>query len=183
MIKRKIKNFISVIYTAVRFSILRLFSGGRFTYDGMIQRWSPNTSIELRKTGTIHLGKRTRIHHGATIVSQGELVLGDNVAFNIRVGIYCFDKIVIGDGTEFGPNTMIFDHDHDVRVEGGYQARKFKTAPVMIGKNVWLGANTIVLRGATIGDNCVIAAGSVVKGNVPANTVLIQKRETSFYAI
>ena len=55
---------------------------------------------------------------------------------------------------------------------------KFKTAPITIGNNVWIGANTLILRGTTIGDNCVVAGGSVIRGNYPSNTVIIQKRTT-----
>lgn len=43
--------------------------------------------------------------------------------------------------------------------------------PIVIGNNVWIGAQSIVLGGVTIGDNCVIAAGSVVTKNIPANTL------------
>ena len=77
---------------------------------------------------------------------------------------------------QFSPNVQIYDHDHDFRVEGGVKAGKYKTAPVEIGNNVWIGANTIILRGTKIGDNAVIGAGCVVKGEVPAGAVLVQKR-------
>ena len=53
----------------------------------------------------------------------------------------------------------------------------------MIGNRVWIGANTVILRGTVIGDDCVIGAGSVVKGNVPANSVLVQKRDDEIIKI
>ena len=59
----------------------------------------------------------------------------------------------------------------------GVRRNEYLTAPITIGKNCWIGANTVILRGTTIGDNCLIAAGCVVKGNVPAGSVVIQKRE------
>ena len=55
---------------------------------------------------------------------------------------------------------------------------KFKTAPITIGNNVWMGANALILRGTTIGDNTVVGGGTVVKGDFPANSVIIQKRTT-----
>ena len=56
---------------------------------------------------------------------------------------------------------------------GGYKA-----SPVSIGNNVWVGANSVILRGVEIGDNCVVAAGTVVtKGSYPANTLIREKRE------
>ena len=52
---------------------------------------------------------------------------------------------------------------------------KYKCAPISIGNNVWIGANSVILRGSSIGDGVVIGAGSVVKGSVPAKTIYIQK--------
>ena len=96
-------------------------------------------------------------------------------------GLY-FNKdnihIVLGDNIQLSPNVQIYDHDHDYRAEGGLAAMKYKTAPVEIGNNVWIGANCVILRGTKIGDNCVVAAGSVIKGEFPANTLIYQKRET-----
>ena len=54
-------------------------------------------------------------------------------------------------------------------------------APVTIGKNVWIGAGTIILKGSAIEDNCIIAAGSVVKGIIPEGSVFMQKRERNIY--
>ena len=48
---------------------------------------------------------------------------------------------------------------------------KTQTAPVIIGKNVWIGGGTIILPGVTIGDNTVIGAGSVVTKDIPADTI------------
>ena len=56
------------------------------------------------------------------------------------------------------------------------KAGKYKTGSIEIGNNVWIGANTIILRGTKIGDNAVIAAGSIVKGEVPTGAVIVQKR-------
>lgn len=47
---------------------------------------------------------------------------------------------------------------------------------VVIGDNVWIGANSVILRGSRIGDNAVIAAGTIVKGTVESNTLVYDKR-------
>ena len=52
----------------------------------------------------------------------------------------------------------------------------FVASQIEIGENVWVGANTVILRGTKIGNNCVIGAGSVIKGIIPANSIIIQKR-------
>lgn len=76
---------------------------------------------------------------------------------------------------------MIYDHDHDFRHPDGLKAEAFKTAPIVIGKDCWIGANTVILRGTTIGDNCVVGAGSIIKGNYPAESVIVQKRDTDIH--
>ena len=58
--------------------------------------------------------------------------------------------------------------------------KKYKTGAVIIEDNVWIGANTVILRGTHIGANSVIAAGSIIRGNVPNNTVVYQKREIKY---
>ena len=54
--------------------------------------------------------------------------------------------------------------------------QKIKKATIEIGKHCWIGANTTVLRGTKIGNNVVIGAGCVIKGEIPDGTVVIQKR-------
>ena len=56
--------------------------------------------------------------------------------------------------------------------EGRPPRPKLKTAPVKIADNVWIGMNAVILKGVTLGENSVVAAGSVVTKSVPANTVV-----------
>ena len=67
--------------------------------------------------------------------------------------------------------------------EGEQPWNEIKTSPVVIGKNVWIGANTTILAGTHIGDNCVIAAGSVIKGDIEKSKLVIQKRSTEIRTI
>ncbi len=141
---------------------------------------SPHTEITVDKGAKLSIGKMFKMRDGAKIrVRKGaECVIGNNTSVNSNNMIVCHDKVVIGDGVELSPNVQIYDHDHDFRCEGGIKARKYKTSPVVIGNNVWIGANTVILRGTTIGDNCVVGAGSIVKGEYPAGTAIVQKRTT-----
>lgn len=77
-----------------------------------------------------------------------------------------------------GPNVLIYDHDHDYKAKGGVFSLKYKTTPIVIGNNVWIGANSIILRGTSIGNNCVVGAGCVLKGEYPDNSIIVQKRNT-----
>ena len=81
--------------------------------------------------------------------------------------VACRDKIVIGEGTEFGPAVYLYDHDHIHSYVTG-KNDGYNTQPIMIGKNCWIGANTVLLKGTVLGDNCVVGAGSVVTKDIPA---------------
>ncbi len=83
----------------------------------------------------------------------------------------CFQDqggIVLGDGCLIGHQVVIatLNHDLDPKKRGGMYP-----APVVLGKNVWVGAHATILAGVTIGDDSVIAAGAVVTKNVPAGVV------------
>ena len=70
---------------------------------------------------------------------------------------------------------MIFDHDHKIK-NGRVLHNDYELDEIIIGENVWIGAGSIILRGSKIGDNSIIAAQSVVKGEIPSNTIYIQSR-------
>lgn len=181
---RILKNLISVAWSLLRFSIMKLFFGSHLSFHA-VERISPNVIVSVSRSSKLVLGNRVRVHHGTKLsaASDGILCLGDNVAINQNCGIFAMERIEIGAGTEFGPGVLVYDHDHDFRCAGGLKAGKFKTAPVLIGKNVWVGANSIILRGTSIGDNAVIGAGCIIKGDIPADCVVTQKRETTIREI
>ena len=84
------------------------------------------------------------------------------------------DSVKIGSGCKFGNNLVIVDHDHNYKNDDGPE---FISTPVVIGDNNWVGANVTILRGTKIGNGCVIGAGSVVKGDIPDGSKIIQKRK------
>lgn len=173
--RRTINNVISVIFSLVKFSVMKIVNWGGFVFSP-IQRFSPNVVTEFNRGCKVNLGKMVRVHSGTKIKVRkgGKLTIGSNAKINYNCIIVCHNLISIGEGVELGPSVYIYDHDHDYK--SGLKENKFKSAPITIGKNCWIGANTIILNGTDIGDNCVIAAGSVVKGSIPANTLFVQKR-------
>lgn len=177
--RRLVNNVISVIFTAVKFCIMKLFHGRNFRFS-LVERFSPNVVTEFNRGSDVELGRSIRIHSGSKLkVRKGaKLFIGAGTKINYNCMIVCHNSVSIGEGTEFGPAVYIYDHDHDYAV--GLKADKFKSAPIVIGKNVWIGANTVILRGTVIGDNSVVGAGCVIKGEFPANSVIVQKRETEY---
>ncbi len=157
----------------------RAFSG---PFVSMI---SPITEISLDYGGILRIGKMFKMRDGAKIrVRKGaKCIIGNYTSVSINNMVACHESIIIGDHVQLSPNVQIYDHDHDFRHPQGIKANAYKTSPVVIGNNCWIGANTIILRGTTIGDNCIIGAGCVVKGNIPPNTILTQRRESIIKAI
>ena len=107
-----------------------------------------------------------------THLPSAQVIIGNNVGVN-GLSITCrSSKIVIGDESKIGPNCIIFDTDfHSLepkhREEPGFERDK----PVIVGENVFIGANCIILKGVVIGKNSIIGAGSVVTKDVRANSI------------
>lgn len=176
--RRRINNIISVIYTLLRLVILKVLNWKNLRFH-LVERFSPNVVLEANRGSKVILGKKVRIHSGSKVKCRkgARLSIGNDVKINYNCIIACHDEISIGDNTEFGPSVYLYDHDHDYRV--GLSANKFRKAPIKIGENCWIGANSIILKGTELGDNCVVAAGSVISGIYPANSLIYQKRETA----
>ncbi len=164
---------------AVKMSLLRLLHGARFSGPTFCQI-SPHTEITMDRGAELHIGSGFKMRGGAVLrVRRGAFCcMGKNVSFNINNMLACQERVTLGDNVILSPNVQIYDHDHDYRAEGGVAAMEYVTGPVVIGSNVWIGANCVILRGTHIGDNCVIGANTVVRGDIPANSVVTQKRET-----
>ena len=99
-----------------------------------------------------------------TVAPGATLSLASGYA-NYGLRLECYRSVRIGYGVAIGPEVMIRDSDNH-SVDG-----KPSTAPVVIGNHVWIGARAIILKGVTIGDGAVIAAGAVVSRDVPAGAL------------
>lgn len=107
------------------------------------------------------------INHVSIIqsVGGGNITIGDRFGGS-GVSIVSSLNVTIGNDVMCGTNVIIGDrNDH----EGRYP--EWLPKPVKIGNNVWIGMNSIVMRGVTIGNNVVIGAGSIVTKDIPSNVV------------
>lgn len=96
--------------------------------------------------------------------------LGKNFYMNVNCVILDEAKVRFGDNVFIAPNCAFYTAGHPFDV--GLRNKGLEYAkPITVGNNVWIGGNVVVLPGVTIGDNCVIGAGSVVVRDIPANTL------------
>ena len=108
-----------------------------------------------------------------SVLSKGNLEIGKGVGIGNCNQIVCHNHIAIDDGTLFGPNVMVYDHNHQYSFETGVNRRAYDVSEVVIGKNCWIGAGSVILKGVHIGDNCIIGAGSVVTEDIPAYSMAV----------
>jgi acetyltransferase-like isoleucine patch superfamily enzyme len=103
-----------------------------------------------------------------------EINIGNNVGIS-GATIYARKSIVIGDNTNIGGNAKILDNDfHPIEIEARLADDKEKigTKPIVIGKNCFIGCNSIILKGTVLGDGCVVGAGAVVSGKFEDNCII-----------
>lgn len=121
------------------------------------------------------VGKNTTFRPGFGLyLEKGASVrIGSNCFFNRGCSINCLGHVEIGDYTIFGENVKIYDQNHRFRDKDTLiREQGFSVSPVSIGRNCWICTNAVILEGVTIGDNCVIGAGSIVYKDVPADSVV-----------
>lgn len=97
---------------------------------------------------------------------------GRNVYANFNLTLVDDSHIYVGDYVMFGPNVTVATAGHPINPSLRRKAMQFNIE-VHIGSNVWIGANSVILPGVTIGDNTVIGAGSVVTRDIPSDVVAV----------
>lgn len=169
-----LRNIIAIIRGNIIFGYYRIIKKCR--YCNLIRVFK-GAEIRINKNGQIILGKGVAIGERClcTVRDGATVEIGNMSNLNSDCKLVCHKKIVIGHDTIFGPNVLIYDHDHVFDTETGVRRKEFVSSEVMIGNNCWIGAGAIILRGTHIEDNCVIGAGCVIKGNYERGSVIIQK--------
>jgi acetyltransferase-like isoleucine patch superfamily enzyme len=125
-------------------------------------RCAPGASIRLDAV-VVSRGVRLEAGQGACLDLAADLV-GENSVIVAR------ERISVGRGSMLGEMTIMRDQDHVVDSETPFGAMAYVTAPIVIGRDVWVAARATILRGVTIGDGAVVAAAAVVNSDVPSGT-------------
>jgi len=105
-----------------------------------------------------------------------KLHIGKNCKLGDNVHITASENVTIGDNLLSASNVFISDTNHggdDANPNIAPDDRELTTAPVTIGDNVWIGEGVCILAGTKVGDGCILGAHSVVKGDIPAYTIVV----------
>lgn len=97
------------------------------------------------------------------------ITVGKNVFINAGCQFQDHGGIIIGDGTLIGHNVVFATLNHDFNPQN---RAWMMPAPIVLGRNVWIGSHATILPDVTIGDGAIVAAGAVVTKDVPANTIV-----------
>ena len=165
---------VKTVVSLVRCAWLKMRFGSLLQLQGL-PRIGRTGFFSVRDGGRMELGRAT-IGDNVTISAPGgRMRVGDGVSFNVNCYVVCRGEMTIGDGCAVGPGVCIVDHNHNFDENG--LGSGLKVGKIVIGKKCWIGANAVILKDTIIGDGCVIGAGAVVKGNIPAHSLVVSNRE------
>lgn len=141
---------------------LGLIRIGYHEADG-VDVYSIHTIINVAKSGRIIFKKDAHIGQGAIlrVYENGEIVLGQNFAVSGTTSIIAYKSIKFGDNVQLSWNSVIMDYDaHKIYDKDG----KWMNPPcsIDIGNDVWIAANTIIMKGTSLSDNTIVASNSLV---------------------
>lgn len=167
-----VKLLIRVLITKVRYPGQRIIRSG----------------FEVRGRKMIKFGKGLTTGKGCRIeafVADGnkksKIFIGDRIQLNDYVHISAVESVSVGDDTLVASHVYISDNSHgsyagdnnDSLPEEPPVKRAYFSAPVSIGKCVWIGEGVIIMPGSNIGDGAILGAHSVVKGVIPGNSIAV----------
>jgi acetyltransferase-like isoleucine patch superfamily enzyme len=138
--------------------------------------------VVIRNVGKIIIGDNVGLNSfpdgepyktGLQTHCEGSVIyIGDNCRLNGTM-IHCRTTIKIGSFCMFGPGTKIVDNDsHRISRDIVERRKSPNSSPIIIHDNVWIGMNSLILKGVEIGQNSIVAAYSVVTKNIPEDTLV-----------
>lgn len=154
-----------------------LGSGSLIFYKSKIVNKSLSGGVKIGsqcRIGTSSLGYHAGMPFYTSILNDGvksRVEIGNNCRIN-GAYIHAEKSIVIGDNCVIAAGVSLIDSNgHEINSANRTVGRD-KPSSITLGNNVWIGLNAIILKDTTIGENSIVAAGSVVKGHFPANSLL-----------
>jgi acetyltransferase-like isoleucine patch superfamily enzyme len=126
-----------------------------------------------RQWSDVQIGADAALDDGVTLICSADpkplkITIGARTYINRNTILDASDSLAIGEDCMIGPGCYLTDHDHGVVPGEAPGDQLLISIPTRIGNRVWLGAHVVILKGVTIGDDAVVAAGAVVTKDVAA---------------
>lgn len=131
--------------------------------------------LKIIYTKKLTIGSKTtwRRNFSILIEKNAHIEIGKNCFFNNDCSLVAMSSIKIGEGTLFGENVKIYDHNHRFnKFSTPIKNQGYSVNPVEIGNHCWIGSNVVILKGSKIGNNCVIGAGCVISSNIKSGMII-----------
>jgi acetyltransferase-like isoleucine patch superfamily enzyme len=125
----------------------------------------------------VSLGKYCVLEPGISFKFDGPWAPGIsiNIGDNVFIGAGCefniSESIVIGHNSLIAAGCRFIDHDHGIEIGALMRKQSGPKIKIVIGMDVWLGCNVVVLKGVTIGDGAIVAAGAIVTKSILPNEI------------
>lgn len=180
---REVTNIIYHKWSSIHTKLIFNLNGIQYG-NGIIASGIPY--IHISRRGKVQIGNKLSLGNWAVTNASGlvgkcklevrnnaTLTIGNNVGMTATT-IICHKNIKIEDNVMIGVGTHIYDTNfHNIasflRIDMHDPQNSVKSAPILLHKNVFIRAYSIILKGVTIGENSVVAAGSVVVKSIPPN--------------
>ena len=125
----------------------------------------------------VSIGKNCNLEHNIYFHYDGmwksgpSIIIGDNAFIGFGCEFNVTKKVTIGNDCLIASGCKFIDHNHGVALSELMRLQSCPSDEIFIGNNVWLGVNAVILKGVTIGDGAIIAAGAVLNKSVGANEI------------
>lgn len=124
--------------------------------------------------GIVYFQGSASIRNGTCIRNYGKLAIGNNFQVSATATIICYKQIIFGNDVLIGWNCEFSDGDaHKIYNENDYGERQNVDKAIMVGNNVWIGANVVIYKGVEIDDDVVVAGNAIVIKSVPGKNQVI----------
>lgn len=130
---------------------------------------SRSSMIRVARGARVRIGEGTTIGPQARIVARVDLDIGADVFIGKNSTIVAFSAVRIEDGVLIGENCSIHSENHGA----AGRRQQFRSSPIRIARDAWLGAGVVVLPGVNIGEGATVGANAVVTRDVPSRSVAV----------
>jgi acetyltransferase-like isoleucine patch superfamily enzyme len=131
--------------------------------------------INAFRTRGASIGLKSTFQTGVRLYNSKCITIGNNTFLGRDVKVYAYGShVTIGENTLIASDVKIITRNHKFdSLEVNINEQGYSSSPIIIGSNVWIGFNVVVLEGVRIGDGCVIGANSLVTKDIPSNTIAV----------